>query len=436
MENSSQIEVHYASPILYKPLDDLNMDDRITFAGRLCNERKENKEEECRVVGVCKVGDLGSYVPVDKCCFTKVRDNLTLQQAASLAFPMVMSYYILKNLLADMPGKTILFFHENEIISCVFAYIASSLDVNVVFLVKGQSNQERMMKFSRAVTEDEIANLELNRLSCLDLDAVCLLSKSSDYVSRQVMKYLKPGGSVITLNGNKNGKYNPFTDEKDIHYIMTTLEYVTEDSEVFSKLYDSCCSVLNSRGLLERLLNIPQSLSSIYELVLSNNSFKEKSSQKDYQTESCLRTISFKPENAPQEVQFYKLPLDSNGFKEDRTYLVIGGIRGFGFEVARWMVENGAKTVMCTARSAPSNEKKLEVQRLEQETGSRILLRQADVTSWKDMNVIKEELESLPAVAGIVFTAMVLEDQLLTQADLKTCSMVVGTKVKGTLFGK
>ena len=39
-----------------------------------------------------------------------------------------------------------------------------------------------------------------------------------------------------------------------------------------------------------------------------------------------LRTlISFKPENAPQEVPFYRLPLDSNGFKEDRTYLVIGG---------------------------------------------------------------------------------------------------------------
>ena len=93
-----------------------------------------------------------------------------------------------------------------------------------------------------------------------------------------------------------------------------------------------------------------------------------------------------------------------------------------------------AKTIICTARSAPSEEKKAEVQRLERETGSQILLRQADVTSLNDMNVIKDELESLPAVAGIVFTAMVLADQLLINADLATCKKVVQTKVKGNFF--
>ena len=147
-----------------------------------------------------------------------------------------------------------------------------------------------------------------------------------------------------------------------------------------------------------------------------------------------LSTVSMKPKNTPDEVAFYSLPLDANGFKDDRLYLVIGGIRGVGFEVAKWMVENGAKTIICTARSAPSEEKKADVQRLERETGSQILLRQADVTSWKDMNVIKDELESLPAVAGIVFTAMVLADQLLINADLATCKKVVQTKVKGNFF--
>ena len=120
--------------------------------------------------------------------------------------------------------------------------------------------------------------------------------------------------------------------------------------------------------------------------------------------------------------------------KDDCTYLVIGGVRGFGFEIAKWMVENGAKTVMCTARSAPNEEKKAYIQHLQEETGSRILLRQADVTSWEDMYVIKKELEHLPPVAGIVFTAMVLQDQLVKDADVKTCKKVVETKVKGNNF--
>jgi NAD(P)-dependent dehydrogenase (short-subunit alcohol dehydrogenase family) len=141
-----------------------------------------------------------------------------------------------------------------------------------------------------------------------------------------------------------------------------------------------------------------------------------------------------KPKHTPEKAVFYSLPLDASGLKDDRTYLVIGGVRGFGFEVAKWMVENGEKTVICTARSAPSEEKKADVQRLQRETGSHILLRQANVTSWKDMNVIKEELDRLPAVAGIVFTAMVLEDQLLKDADMKTCKKVVETKVKGVFW--
>jgi NAD(P)-dependent dehydrogenase (short-subunit alcohol dehydrogenase family) len=162
-----------------------------------------------------------------------------------------------------------------------------------------------------------------------------------------------------------------------------------------------------------------------------NSGSKKRASYLERGKKIRLYAVSLRPKDTPDKADFYSLPFDTNGLKDDRTYLVIGGVRGFGFEIAKWMVENGAKTVMCTARSAPSEEKKANVQRLEQDTGSQILLRQADVTSSKDMNVIKEELDRLPAVAGIVFTAMVLADQLLKDADLKTCKKIVETKVKG-----
>ena len=98
------------------------------------------------------------------------------------------------------------------------------------------------------------------------------------------------------------------------------------------------------------------------------------------------------------------------------------------------MVENGAKMVMCTARSPPSDEKKSEEQHLEKETWCRILFRQADVTSRKDMTVVKHELERLPDVAGIVFSAMGLDDQMIKDADFETCERVVSTIVLGKSF--
>ena len=141
---------------------------------------------------------------------------------------------------------------------------------------------------------------------------------------------------------------------------------------------------------------------------------------------------SFKCENGPGELLFPTVPFDPKRLKEDKSYLVVGGVRGFGFELVRWLLQNGAKTVICTARSAANKSKMTEVARLEQETGARILLRQADVTSWQDMLAIVRELDGLPRLAGIVFTAMVLEDQRIKDADLETCARVVATKVQGT----
>ena len=434
IEGSSKkmtIDVDYVCPILQKPWLDLKKNDRIAFSGRFCSESKEKFNDH--VVGICKIDDLGCFIDVKKCCFAQMCNNFSGQQAASLGFPLAMSYHILVNLLSGIEGKNVLVYHQNEEVCCVFSSVAISLGVKVAAcLAKDRSSKERIKKFGNlvVVTEDEIARGELSGGNLMDLDAICLLSKNSSYVIRQVMKHLKPCGSVISTFGEENVKFNPFGHGKDVQCIMTNWENITEDSNVFSKLVSSCCSALKSRKLLERLLNISQHVFSIYDVI------DTESRKRDSENEKVigLYTISLKPENTPDKVTFYNLPLDENGLKDDCTYLVVGGIRGFGFEIAKWMVGNGAKTVMCTARSAPNEQKKADVQLLEQITNSRILLRQADVTSWNDMNKISEELESLPAVAGIVFTAMVLEDQLFEDADLKTCKKVIQTKVKGMFY--
>ena len=431
--NKMKIDVDFVCPMLQKPWLNMKMNDRVCFAGRLYDNNEEI--HSTRVVGICKIDDLGSFINAEKCCFAQMDESFSGQQAASLSFPMAMSYHILMNLLRGMKGKTILVYCQNEEVCNVFACVAVTLGVKVVVcLVRDRSSKERMLKFenSIAVTIDEIASGEPNSADLIDLDAVCLLSKSSSHVIRQIIKYLKPCGNVISLCGEENIEFNPFVSGKDAQCIMSSFENITEDSDTFSTLVGSCCSALRSRKLLERLLNISQHVSSIYEVI--NKESRNENSCLSRRDEIGFYTISLKPKNVPDKVAFYNLPLDENGFKADRTYLVIGGVRGFGFEFAKWMVQNGAKTVMCTARSAPSEKKKADVQMLERKTGSRIFLRQADVTSWRDMNKIREELESLPEVAGIVFSAMVVKDQLLKDADLKICKKVVETKIKGNAF--
>ena len=72
-----------------------------------------------------------------------------------------------------------------------------------------------------------------------------------------------------------------------------------------------------------------------------------------------------------QKIPVLPRGLDECGLKENRTYLVAGGIRGYGFEVARWMAENGAKSIGLIGRSKPSDAEYQEVRGIETKTGAK-----------------------------------------------------------------
>ena len=72
--------------------------------------------------------------------------------------------------------------------------------------------------------------------------------------------------------------------------------------------------------------------------------------------------------------------MDKHSLQPNRTYMVVGGVRGFGFEVGRWMAKNGAKSIVLVSRSPPSDDKKQEVAAIEKKTGAQIFLYQADIS--------------------------------------------------------
>lgn len=57
---------------------------------------------------------------------------------------------------------------------------------------------------------------------------------------------------------------------------------------------------------------------------------------------------------------------------------------------------------------------------------------QVDISNEKKMTAFKvEQLQSLPSVAGIIHTAMVLRDESLKDLSFEGFSDVLGPKVKG-----
>ena len=124
---SPVLEVFFACPVLKRYWTSLNMSDNVTVVGKLRNN-SDNYEGEDLMVGVCEAQNLESYVAAEECsCLTKVNHEITAQQAASLAFPMAISYHLIKDIVTAVEGKKILVCHEEEEICCIFPFIAISL---------------------------------------------------------------------------------------------------------------------------------------------------------------------------------------------------------------------------------------------------------------------------------------------------------------------
>lgn len=116
----------------------------------------------------------------------------------------------------------------------------------------------------------------------------------------------------------------------------------------------------------------------------------------------------------------------------DKTYVLVGGLGGFGLELTKWLIFRGATKIVLTSRSGlRSGYQSLCVRRW-RESGVQILISTADCTSEKGAAKLLQEASQLGPVGGIFNLAAVLRDAMManqSEADFKT---VVRPKVDGT----
>jgi 8-amino-7-oxononanoate synthase len=114
------------------------------------------------------------------------------------------------------------------------------------------------------------------------------------------------------------------------------------------------------------------------------------------------------------------------------TYLVTGGMGALGLQVAHWLTEQGAKTLVLTGRSVPSEQAQQDIQRLEQK-GVQIQLIQADIAQPLEVQAMFEQVgRSLPPIRGIIHAAGILDDGVLQGQTWERFDRVMAPKVAGS----
>jgi acyl transferase domain-containing protein len=118
-------------------------------------------------------------------------------------------------------------------------------------------------------------------------------------------------------------------------------------------------------------------------------------------------------------------------FSAQGSYLITGGLGGLGLQVARWMVERGARHLVLIGRRDPSESARHVVDALEQ-TGARVVAVRADVSSASQMaRVLADAHRDLPPLRGVIHAAGVIDDGLLLQQDWDRFRSVTAPKVEG-----
>ncbi|UKZ81348.1 putative PKS-like protein biosynthetic cluster [Trichoderma virens FT-333] len=118
-------------------------------------------------------------------------------------------------------------------------------------------------------------------------------------------------------------------------------------------------------------------------------------------------------------------------FKNDRTYLLVGGLGGLGKSVSNWMVENGARHIMYLSRSAgDSKQDKRFIKEIEAQ-GCSVQAIKGSVTLLHDVYRAVEQA-TMP-IAGVFLMTMVLRDRGILQLSHDDWFTAAGPKVDGAI---
>jgi NADPH:quinone reductase-like Zn-dependent oxidoreductase/acyl carrier protein len=120
--------------------------------------------------------------------------------------------------------------------------------------------------------------------------------------------------------------------------------------------------------------------------------------------------------------------------RAEATYLITGGTRGFGLEVARWLVSQGARHLALASRSGASTpEAEAAIEAMAQ-AGADVAVFAVDVGQAEDVQqMIRRIADTMPPLCGIVHGAMVLDDAWLRDLTPERLRRVMEPKVAGAL---
>ncbi|KAL0271260.1 UNVERIFIED_CONTAM: hypothetical protein PYX00_008407 [Menopon gallinae] len=398
----------------------------LEFAGRASDGR--------RVMGMVAARGLATSVLGDPGFLWDVPDKWSLEEAATVPVVYATSYYALIVRGKMKPGETLLVHAGTGGVGQASIAIALSMGCKVFTTVGSKEKREFLLKRFPQLTNDNIANSRdttfeqhvLRQTKGRGVDVV-LNSLAEDKLQASVRCLAKDGRFLeigkFDLSNNSNLGMAVFLKNTSFHGILLDSLFETscpEKLEVVKLMNEGIKSgavrplpsTVFSESQVEQAFRFMASGKHIGKVLLR---IREEESQK--KVTSAVKTVPAIPRTY---------------MESDKTYVLVGGLGGFGLELCNWLISRGAKKIVLTSRSGiKSGYQSLSIRRW-REQGITIHISTADCTTMSGAENLLKEANSLGPVGAIFNLAAVLRDAFMenqTEADFKT---VCRPKVDGT----
>ncbi len=124
-------------------------------------------------------------------------------------------------------------------------------------------------------------------------------------------------------------------------------------------------------------------------------------------------------------------PLANGQLRQDRSYLVTGGLGGIGIAVAEWLADHGAGTIVLNGRRDPDPEAQTAIEML-RGRGVKVEVELADMTDTAAIDAMLARMDADYApLGGVIHSVGVLSDAALTNQSWESFERVLSPKIVG-----
>ncbi|GBD91773.1 phthiocerol synthesis polyketide synthase type I PpsC [bacterium BMS3Abin04] len=365
-------------------------------------------------------GSFSDYTVTAENLLSKIPQNLTFEEAATIPITFLTAYYGLIELAKIKKGDKVLIHAASGGVGQAAIQICKMVGAEI-FATAGSDGKRNFLKGIgiKHVMNSRSLDFANEIISITNEEGIDIVLNSL------AGEYIEKGFSILGKNGRfiEIGKIGIWTKEevnkyrKDINYFVIALDDISKNNPgLIKELFSKIIPLFEK----EKLLPLPKKVYPVQEAV---SAFRFMAQTKHIG--KVVIKVSEPSEEIKKEIQI----------KPDVSYLVVGGFGALGMVVTKWLVSKGAKSIMLTGRHNPNETVNEKLKKLGNDNVNiqRII---GDVSNYETFK--KEISDAIKKagtrkIGGVIHAAGVLADGIILNQAWKNYKKVFAPKINGSI---